>query len=132
MVTVDNLERWFDETLKETGYKPDTRAYIIGVLLKHRSSSELDLSKKSIVLEYKLAIERSDFSTHQRIGDWALWTSTFFPTEDRSRLELTQSFGRLSYYACNRILRGQWRVYEELADELPVIAKTVRKRIIGT
>jgi hypothetical protein len=127
MELVTRLDDWFAERLRGLNCGSDTRAYVVGVLSGHID----DMSDESVVLAYQDASLKGNFATFQRIGDWTLWVSAFAPHPLKGQRDVVERFGRLSYYACYRIMRGQWRLYEELADELPRLTWCVRKEIQG-
>ena len=131
MDIIKSLDTWFTERLKSLDYEPETVAYVTGVLrtLGHPSDEDV-FANRSIVLAYADARLAGDFAAFQRIGDWVLWVDAVVPESIEREHEAVESIGRLSYYACHRILRGQWHVYEKLADELPTIAARVRRRLV--
>ncbi len=122
MELVTRLDGWFESALTDLRCSPDTRAYVINLLSGHVD----DISDSSVALAYRDASLSGRFETFQRIGDWSLWVSAFAPHPLRGQRDLIERFGRLSYFSCHRIMRGQWRLYEELADELPAIVYDVR------
>lgn len=125
MELVVKPDAWFTEQLATVRCSDDARAYIVGVLVKYMRAED-DMSDESVVLAFADAKTKGDFNTFQRIGDWTLWVSSFYPHRNRGQRDLVETFGRLSYFACHRIMRGQWRLYEELADELPAIVYDIR------
>lgn len=128
MDVIVGLDSWFADRLRHLKHKPETVAYVVSVLKSLAKPKACDdLSKRSIVLEFASARESGDFATFQRIGDWVLWVDIVMPESLAGTREIVESVGRQSYYACHRILRGQWRIYEELADELPVIANSAHR-----
>ena len=131
MDIIVGLDSWFADRLHGMRRKPETVAYIAGVLKSLAKPRELDdLSKRSVVLEFAYARETGDLATFQRIGDWVLWVNIVMPESLEGTREAVESVGRQSYYTCHRILRGQWRVYEELADDLPTIARSARHMLV--
>lgn len=131
MDIIVGLDSWFTERLQHMKHRPETIAYVAGVLkAMSRPLSVDDMSDRSIVLEFAYARESGDFAAFQRIGDWVLWVDIVMPDAFNGTREAIESVGRQSYYACHRILRGQWRVYEELADELPKIASSARHMLV--
>jgi hypothetical protein len=88
-----------------------------------------DMHGTSIVLAYGEACTSGSFAGYKRIGDWVLWVDTFAPAAMGTCHELVESMGRLSYYACHRILRRRWYLYEELADDMPRIVYDLRAAI---
>lgn len=77
------------------------------------------------MLAYAEATGRHDFARFQRIADFVLWADVWCP-EFIANQQVVESVGRLSYQACYRITMGAWPVYEELADGLPHIVRTLR------
>lgn len=122
MELVTRLDDWFAGQLTDIRCGDEARAYVVGVL----SNRIIDMSDESVVLAFQDASLKGDFAAFQKIGDWTLWVSAFAPHPQKGQRDLVERFGRLSYYACYRIMRGQWRLYEELADELPAIVYDVR------
>lgn len=125
MELVTRLDEWFAYQLSDLRCGRETRAYVVNVLAGHID----DMSHESVVLAYHDAALTGNFATFQRIGDWSLWVSAIHPHQNQGQRDLVETFGRLSYFACHRIMRGQWRLYEELADELPAIVYDIRCRI---
>lgn len=132
MYVITGLDNWLAarlESLKDQ-YFPETLAYVIGVLkAQAKPKNEIDMSNRSIVLEYALANENGNFETFQRIGDWVLWVDIIIPQSIVYSKEVVESIGRQSYMSCYRIMHGKWKVYEELADVLPSLALHVRQKI---
>ena len=125
MELVSHLTCWFEKKLTNTGIQFDTLAYVVGVLSKFEIQN--DMSNESIVLAFHDAkFNKGDFSSFQKIGDWVLWANTFHPTYIKNNADVTYSIGRLSYYACHRILQKKWPLYEELADQLPKIVNIIK------
>jgi len=129
MEHVDSLDVWFDNALHGLRCDNDTRAYVAGVLAGFGTRADGDLSNESIVLMYNDARVNGDFSRFQRIGDWVLWVSTLYPKHVAENITLVETIGRLSYYSCHRILRREWKLYEELAEDLPRIARDARNEL---
>ena len=123
---VRNLDRWFADRLQGLRCSPEALAYVAGVLSRTRWDNA-DLSRQSVTLAFRDAALTGDFEGFQRLGDWVLFVDTVYPDHLRDHRELAESFGRRSYYSCHRILRGQWRLYEELADRLPALAAGARR-----
>jgi hypothetical protein len=120
---------WFSSQLKHLRCSEDAKAYIVGVMVGYTKPRH-DMSKSSIVLEFDNARLTGDFVAFQTIGDWTLWMSSIVPKTDKSQRELVERFGRLSYYECYRLLKKQWRLYEELADDLPSIIYEIRQSLV--
>jgi hypothetical protein len=129
MDIVVRLDKWFAERLTGLRYSPETLAYVAGVLSNRRWEQD-NLSNQSVVLAFNEAQQRGDFAGFQRIGDWILFIDAIHPQHFDGIRETVETLGRLSYYRCFRIMNGKWRLYEELADELPSLAAKVRKRLV--
>jgi hypothetical protein len=119
----------FADRLKGLPHSPETIAYVVGVLGKRRWDDD-DLSNRSVVLAYQEASLKGDFASLQRIGDWVLFVDSVMPDHIKDVRECVETMGRLSYYRCFRLMGGKWRIYEELADELPTLAEIVRRRLV--
>lgn len=129
MELVACLDHWFADRLQNLKCREDTRAYVAGVLSGFKTND--DMSRESIVLAFYDAKSKGDFVSFQKIGDWVLWSGVIAPAAIKDHREVVESIGRMSYYTCHRIMRGQWNLYEELADNLPRISICVRKEIEG-
>jgi len=129
---VKGLDVWFsDRLIGLDGYRPETVAYVVGVLKAFcKPNVGDDLTNRSVVLAYNDARLTGDFVAFQRIGDWVLWADIIVPTYIEPDREAAESVARLSYYSCNRIMMGQWRCFEQLADELPEIVINVRRKLL--
>lgn len=125
-----NLRSYFEEQLVSLPITSESRAYVVSLLTDYKSS-EKDLSRESLVLFYSRARETGSFEKFQQLGDWALWTMALAP-ESLSEMSLAEDLGRLSYYRCWSILKGSWRLYEELADRLPHVATSVRNSVVSS
>lgn len=127
---VKRLDEWFADRLRGLKYTPETIAYVAGVLAKRHHREQDDMSRESVVLAYHDASIRCDFARFQRIGDWVLFTATLHPEFIKDNRKVVETIGRQSYLSCHRILRGQWHCYEEIADELPLIAALARQKLV--
>ena len=122
-------EAWFAERLKSLPQSDEVKAYVVGVFTRYIINVDDELSRESIVLAYDKAQQAGDFNGFQRIGDWVLWVRTFAPTSIGCQPKLVDALGSASYNACHRIMRGQWKVYEELALQLPILTAMIRARL---
>jgi hypothetical protein len=121
------LEDWFCRHLEGVEASPDARAYLVSLFSSMRSTRD-DMSRESIVLAFAEARTTGEFQKFQRIGDWVVWGMSFAPESFETK-EVVIDLGRLSYYACWRMTNKEWRVYEELADDLPRLTKDMRRRL---
>lgn len=126
---VFELSNWFDSITRNLKCSQNTRAYVTSVLTQYKSSID-DMSNQSIIVAYSEAKISGNFVDYQRIGDWVLWISSVYPSAISSDKEVVQTVGRLSYNACHRILRGNWPLYEELADNLIGISQDVNDKFL--
>lgn len=131
MDIVKGLDAWFAERLQGLNYRPETVAYVAGVL-KAQANPKMHecMAGRSIVLAYIDAKEKGDFVEYQRIGDWVLFVNVILPESIQHEREAVTTIGRLSYYSCHRLIRYKWDLYEELADELPSLAMHVRRKLV--
>lgn len=120
-----NLVKLFENKLNNLHASRETRSYIINVFSKVNNDN--DLSKKSLTLEYHEAKLKYSFEKFQTVADWILFVEVFFPNclHDASK-EYYYALGQNSYYFCYRIVNKQWKLYEELADQLPKLIKDSR------
>lgn len=124
MVHIAALRAWFTDLLASIEVQDATRAYIIDVMSS--PGHDCNLHDRSIVLAYYDACSTGSFSSFKRIGDWVLWIASFAPESIEVHRDVNESIGRLSYYACHRILNKKWHLYEELADDMPKIVHNVQ------
>lgn len=129
MELIVRLEDWFDERLRGIDCSSDARAYVVGVLAKYRNA-EHDMSRTSVVLSFAEAKLRGSFEAYQRIGDWVLFLSSVHPQALQGYDQVVHEIGTSSYEACNRIMMGQWPVYDELAYRLPVLVTQVGRCLV--
>lgn len=125
MELIHGLDDWFASGLSDLSCRPDTRAYITGVLARFRSDQVM-VRGESVVLEFHLAKQRGDFVSFQRIGDWVLWVGSIHPSYIDENRNVVETIGRLSYHTCHRMMNKKWVLFEELADDLSRITHDVR------
>lgn len=113
---------WFSEMIETVPHSEEAKAYVSSVYAKFAVCADGDLSKDLILKKFVEARSIADFASLQSIGDWVLWSNTFWNKNN----EAIESAGRLSYYACHRLMNGKWQVFEELGDNLPEIVKNAR------
>jgi hypothetical protein len=130
MVRIAALRAWFTDLVASIEVQDATRAYIIDVM--STLGYDCNLHGQSIVLAYYDACSTGSFSSFKRIGDWVLWVASFAPESIEIHREVNESIGRLSYYACHRILNKKWYLYEELADDMPKIVHGVQLALCAT
>jgi len=124
-----NLDDWFVGKLQDLSYKPETIAYVVGVL-KEQGHPKDSFDGHSIFLAFQDARLHGSFAKYQRLGDWILWVDVVLPDSIKNEREAVEAVGRLSYYACYKLLHYRWHLYEELADQLPNLVKRVRRHLV--
>ena len=124
-VSYKNIDLFFNEILRDLKYQEDTKAYIISIYTKYKSS-EFDFSKDSITLMYARAYYEQNFLIFQNIGDWIFFINTITPQFSFASQDYYNTIARLSYYSCYKLINRQWRLYEQLADEFIEITDDVR------
>ena len=123
------VQELFADRLQGLPVSAEVNAYVVGVLGKRRWDED-NMCQQSLVLAYQAAALSGDFTAFQRIGDWVLWVDSVMPAHVKETHDVVQNLGRLSYYRCYRMMGGRWKVYEELADELPALVQHVRRRLV--
>lgn len=123
------LSNFFDNRIHIPYCEKYTKAYIVNTFTEYTSSSN-DLSKTSLTLEYKKALDSGDFEKFQQIADWLLFAKSMFPNSlvDASE-EYYNTLARSAYYKCYIMLRRKWLVYEELAEGFPTFTKMINKSL---
>ena len=124
-----NVTDFFEELLKDLSCQPDTKAYIIGIFGKYKKA-DFDLSKDSLTLLLCQAQTKQDFLTYQKIGDWIFYINSIAPQHLQfASKDYYNSLAQVSYYTCYRLINKQWKLFEQLADELIPLEFQVRKRL---
>lgn len=122
----NNLNGFLSKELAPLQCDNDTKAYIVSVLDKFKSST-FDYSKDSITILYTEAKFKQDFLTFQNIGDWLFFCNTLFPEHlNKASIDYYCTIGRLSYYSCYKLINKQWKLYEQMADLFPVLSVQTR------
>lgn len=125
----NNVNAFFNEILSDLDCQRDTRAYIISIYDKYKSS-HADLSKNSITLLYAEARLQHNFSIYQNLGDWIFFSNTFAPNHLRfASKDYYDTIAQSSYYSCYRLINKQWKLFEELADNFQSIEIQVKDRL---
>jgi hypothetical protein len=122
LLQVKSTTEWIQTRLANLSARPDTTAYVIGVLACKDLTNLVDSG--SITLAFAKA--GIDFDSHRRLADGVLASEIAFhgwlvePT-------LCVDFARRSYSTCFYLLGGSWDCYGELADRLPEIINASRE-----
>jgi hypothetical protein len=120
---------FFDELLTDVECHRDTKAYIVSIYGKYRTA-EFDLSKDSVTVLFAQGRSKQDFLTYQNLGDWIFFANTMAPDHLRgASKEYYDTVARLSYYSCYKLINRQWKLFEELADNFPVLENKVREKL---
>ena len=112
------LTAFFEANCARLSATREAQAYITDLLVR-QVYRPVDLSDRSVVLTYSEVRHTRNLETLQALGDWALWREAMGA---EAYVDVTQSIGRASYYRCYTLV-PEWRVYEELADNLPVLGR---------
>lgn len=125
-----NISLFFNEIISDIKCRRDTKAYIVGIYSKYKSS-EYDLSKYSVSLQFMQARQKQDFLTYQNLGDWIFFSNTIYPQHLKfASKEYYDTIAQLSYYSCYKLINKKWPLFEELADQLPVIEEEIKQKLI--
>jgi hypothetical protein len=125
-----NITNFFEVLLSDIKCHPDTRAYIVSIYGKYKTA-EYDFSKDSITLLYAQAREKQDFLIYQNLGDWIFFSNTMAPNHLKfASKDYYDTIARLSYYSCYKLINKQWKLFEELSDNLLELENEVKKRLI--
>lgn len=112
-----NITNYFNDLLVDLKCHQDTKAYIISIYLKYRSS-EFDLSKDSVTLLFTQAHKKQDFLIYQNLGDWIFFSNSIAPQHlKNASKDYYDNIAKSSYYACYKLINRQWKLFEQLADE---------------
>jgi hypothetical protein len=125
-----NITNFFEVLLSDIKCHPDTRAYIVSIYGKYKTA-EYDFSKDSITLLYAQAREKQDFLIYQNLGDWIFFSNTMAPNHLKfASKDYYDTIARLSYYSCYKLINKQWKLFEELSDNLLELENEVKKRLV--
>jgi hypothetical protein len=121
-----NINSFFDDLLADLECQGDTKAYIVSIFGKYKNT-DFDLSKNSITSLFAQARNKQDFLTYQTLGDWLFFSNTIAPQHlHHASKDYYDTVARLSYYACYKLINRQWKLFEELADRLPILENQVK------
>ncbi len=124
-----NIEEFFNEILFDIECRNNTRAYIISIFSKYRTS-QFDLSKNSITILYSQAINNQDFYLYQTIGDWLFFASTWAPEHlNNVSADYYHNIAKLSYYSCYNLINKKWDCFEELANKFLHLEERVKNKL---
>ena len=128
-IVSNNITNFFEDLLTDLECQRDTKAYIVSIYGKFRSA-DFDLSKDSVTLLFAQARNKHDFLSYQKIGDWLFFSNTMAPAHlHDASIDYYQTIARLSYYSCYNLINKQWRLFEELSDNLPRLESQVKNKL---
>ena len=126
-----NVTNFFDELLNDLECQRDTRAYIVSIYGKFKTS-EFDLSKDSVTIQLAQARSKQDFLSYQNLADWIFFANTMAPSHLKfASKDYYDTVARISYYSCYRLINRQWKLFEELSDNLLVLEDQVKRKFNG-
>lgn len=118
------LNNYIENKINKLSYSIELQSYLIQILKK----PSIDLHNTIIILEYAKAYNNYNFNKFQQIGDWILFSQSIYPNSlNGGTFEYFTSIGQISYFQCYKILKKQWKIYEELSDLLPDIIIDLNK-----
>jgi len=124
-----NVHDFFEELLNDLNCQQDTKAYIVGIYGKYKSTNG-DLSKDSISSLFSQARDKQDFLSYQNLGDWIFFSNTLAPQHLRfASKDYYDTIARVSYYTCYRLINRQWKVFEELSDNFLLLEEQAKKKL---
>ncbi len=126
-----NVTNFFDELLEDLECQRDTKAYIVSIYGKYKTS-EFDLSKDSVTIQLAQARNKQDFLTYQNLGDWIFFANTIAPNHLKfASKDYYDTVARISYYSCYRLINRQWKLFEELSDNFLILEEQVKNKLEG-
>lgn len=127
--TYQNINNFFEEILQDLKCQSETKSYIISIYGKFKTA-ECDLSKDSLTLLFAQARNNHNFLIYQNLGDWIFFTNTLAPQSlNNASKDYYDTIARLSYYSCYKILNKQWKLFEELSDNLIYLEQDVKNKL---
>lgn len=132
METVPSLDQFFSDALGDLSCDDKTRAYVVSIFTKF-AKTPYDLPSNSITLTFYEAKRKQEFATYQSLGDWIFFCRVEFPEHlQQASQDFYLTVGQLSYYSCYRLLKRQWKCYEELADRFEHLEEETRNLLIAS
>lgn len=129
MLECCSLDVFFSKQLQELNCGGPTKAYIVSTLQNFKNNFIGDYSKDSLTVKYAEARFNRDFYKFQNIGDWLLYSKSFFPESLNNASENYYiSLAQLSYYSCYKMINS-WYIYQELADRFIPLTEQIRELI---
>ena len=124
-----NLTSFFQNILANLKCRKDTNAYIISIYAKY-ITADFDLSQDNVSLLFLEARLKQDFMIYQNLGDWIFFINTTMPEHLRhASKSYYDTIARISYDSCYKIIRRQWKLFEELSDNFDPLETEVKNRL---
>jgi hypothetical protein len=124
-----NLTNFFQKILTNLKCREDTNAYIISIYAKY-ITADFDLSQDSVSLLFLEARQKQDFMIYQNLADWIFFINTTMPKHLRyASKDYYDTIARSSYYSCYKIIKRQWKLFEELSDNFTTLEHEVKHRL---
>lgn len=124
-----SINSFFEDNLRDLKCQPDTRAYIISIYDKYKSS-EFDLSKDNITLMFVQARTKHNFYDYQNLGDWIFFSNTFAPKHlHAASKDYYDTIGMASYNSCFNLINRKWKLFQELSDNFVELEEQVKNKL---
>lgn len=122
------LKDFLDETIKIPDCEEKTRSYIISIFAS--TSLDRDFTNESLTFALKEAHDSMGFKGFKELGDYLFFTKSMFPESLKGAdPDYYDSIARTSYYRCFLLLKRQWLLYEELADQFPKYTQIINESL---
>lgn len=123
LLQVQNLESLFSESIERLPCQVSTKAYVSNVF----TNNVTDYSNQSLTLVYSKAKFEYRFDLFQALADWILFCKTMFPENlSGASDDYYSALAQDSYYRCFKMINKKWLLFEELADQFPVVVNTLQ------
>jgi len=130
IVSIENLIK---PKIDELKCEYETKSYIVGIFKKYEKSTSGLLLDDSLISLYNSARAQSNFRMFQDLGDFIFFMQTLFPAYLKNgSSDYFDTIARSSYFYCFKLLKRQWHVYEEMADDFVSLEKQTRKILSKT
>lgn len=125
--TTQDVEKLFENKVKELPNRDNTKSYIIGVFKDVKKKH--NFSNESITLIFAKAKSENKFELFQALGDWILFTESVYPQHLKyASKDYYFAMAQISYFRCYRLINKTWDLFEELSDDFPRIVSKLQKQ----
>ncbi len=123
------FDEFITERLDNIRYSQiETKEYIKGTFIKY--IKPVNIPNNNVTLLFAKAKKEYSFQQFQELADWILFIKSMYPTYLKGASpEYYNTIAQLSYYNCYKIVNGEWKLFEELSDNLPYFIKCLNKNI---